>query len=92
MPRDTKGIRITTKMIEAGLQYLRDEAFPMLTIRAEDPDFVRCFLRAAVGGGRATLSTAESTSAIKLRKSRTKSVRVRRGTGEKSDTIALRIS
>jgi hypothetical protein len=46
-------IEITPAMIEAGLQFLRDEALPMLTARAESEEFVYNFLKSAIVGGRA---------------------------------------
>ena len=47
-------IAITPDMVEAGLQFLADAAFPTLTVRAEQPDFVRDFLEFAINRGRLT--------------------------------------
>jgi hypothetical protein len=43
-------IEITPEMIEAGLQFLRDEAMPSLTARAASPAFVEGFIRSVYKG------------------------------------------
>ncbi|MGA7710515.1 MAG: hypothetical protein WCA81_01335, partial [Rhizomicrobium sp.] len=49
--RKLEEIEITPEMIEAGLNYLRAEAFPMLTVRAEDPEFVIGFFKSIMLAG-----------------------------------------
>lgn len=47
-----QGIKITEEMIKAGLEFLHDEGFPMLTARAESYEFVEDFLLAVFRDGR----------------------------------------
>ena len=47
-PTHVEDTEVTPEMIEAGLRFLHEAALPMLTARAEDPEFVADFLRAAL--------------------------------------------